>query len=483
MDALGMVDFTTQPKAVNGAFGVPKDGGVSTRLIIDARPANYLFKSPPPVRLPTPDVLARVRVPSSRPFFTAKVDIDNFYHRLRCPEWLRPYFALPAVRASDVSVAVAARFGPDALVHPMCATLPMGWSHSVFVAQSAHEWLLDRATALRPCDRLGCERFSGDYCLRARRVLHSVYIDDVALFGLERARVARVQRQYMDVACAHGLAVKASKVCAPTSQPVEVLGLEVRGVEHTVALSAAKLDALCADTSSLVRAFMQCETRIADGVSGPMSSRGVECTGLQLAHLVGRWTWAMLVNRPALAVFSAVYRYIETARERASFVLWPSAALELAVAMALAPLLSVHLAARTYPSFIATDASEFGQGVVAFTPARPDTRLAPPREYLSSLPASPFSSPSLSGSLSASSSAAISSPPLCPVCPLPVLGAVVRARSVSAVGLQSAAECVSRCDDSVSSGSSGSVCAVGPSGVSRGGCALVHDRGRALAAR
>ncbi len=40
----------------------------------------------------------------------AKVDLDNFYHRLRLPVWMRPFFALPAVRAGDVSDAVAAQF-------------------------------------------------------------------------------------------------------------------------------------------------------------------------------------------------------------------------------------------------------------------------------------------------------------------------------------------------------------------------------------
>ena len=35
MDALGMLDFTTQPKTVCGVFGVPKDGGAAIRLIID----------------------------------------------------------------------------------------------------------------------------------------------------------------------------------------------------------------------------------------------------------------------------------------------------------------------------------------------------------------------------------------------------------------------------------------------------------------
>ena len=380
MDALGMLDFTTKPKAVCGVFGVPKDGGASIRLIIDARPANLLFKTPPKVSLPTPDVLARMRASPGAPFFTAKADVDNFYHRLRCPQWLRPYFALPVVRAGEVSAAVASRFGADALVHPMCTTLPMGWSHSVYVAQCAHEWLLDRATSLAAADRLGCSRFNGDWFLRGSRVLHSVYIDDLALFSLCKDELSRVLAQYVSVACAHGLAVKQSKVCEPTCAAVEVLGLEVCGASHTIALAAAKLDALCTQTKRLVSEFQRRTPRVVGresaGGEGDIGA-GVPCTGLKLAHLIGRWTWAMLVNRPTLSVFSAVYRYVEVAGAR-RFALWPAAALELAVVAALAPLLVVRLSAPDYPSFIATDASERGQGVVVFTPRTDNVVLVAP---------------------------------------------------------------------------------------------------------
>ncbi len=382
MDALGMLDFTTRPKAVCGVFGVPKDGGAAIRLIVDARPANLLFKTPPKVSLPTPDVLARMRVPPGVPFFTAKADVDNFYHRLRCPQWLRRYFALPVVRAGDVSAALTARFGADTLVHPMCTTLPMGWSHSVYVAQCAHECLLDRATSLAATDRLGCSRFDGDWFLRESRVLHSVYIDDLSLFSLNKSELSRVLAQYVSVACDHGLAVKQSKVCEPTSAAVEVLGLEVCGEDHTIALAATKLESLRTQTASLVSEFRRCTPRVVGRESSGGEAdigAGVLCTGLELAHLIGRWTWAMLVNRPTLSVFSAVYRFIEVAGAR-RFALWPAVALELAVIAALAPLLVVRLSAPDYPSFVATDASEHGQGVVVFTPSTADVVLVAPTQ-------------------------------------------------------------------------------------------------------
>ena len=59
MCAVGMLDFTTQPRCVNGVFGVPKPDG-AIRLIIDARPANAVFAEPPHVELPTPDLIANL---------------------------------------------------------------------------------------------------------------------------------------------------------------------------------------------------------------------------------------------------------------------------------------------------------------------------------------------------------------------------------------------------------------------------------------
>ena len=265
----------------------------------------------------------------------------------------------------------------------------MGWSHSVYLAQCAHEWLLDRATSLSAVDRLGCSRFDGDWFLRDSRVLHSVYIDDLALFSLDKGELSRVLSQYVSVAGAHGLAVKQSKVCEPTSDAVEVLGLEVCGADHTIALTASKLESLRTQTARLVSEFQRHTPHVVgrESSSGEAGiGAGVGCTGLELAHLIGRWTWAMLVNRPTLSVFSAVYRFIEVAGAR-RFALWPAAALELAVIVALAPLLVARLSAPDYPSFIATDASEHGQGVVVFTPrADQSVVLVAPAQRASTAP-------------------------------------------------------------------------------------------------
>lgn len=336
--ALGMVEFTIAPKVVCGVFAVPKSDA-SDRLIIDARPANVVFTEPEPVRLPTPDLLARLCTDGSRPFFVAKVDLDNYYHRLRLPVWMRSYFALPAVRAGDVSEEVAARFGADCRVFPCCVTLPMGWSHSVLVAQIAHEHLLNTHTTLRPDDRITHNTDS-----IVNRTRHQVYIDDLNFIGTDRAAVQMAQTEYIQVVQAIGLVVKPSKVVAPSADGVECLGLEVHGSEHTVGVSVSKLTRLCRDTQRL----------LAHG----------KCSGLELAHLLGRWTWACLACRPALSVFSAVYRFVECAGRRV-FTVWRSVTRELQVVCALAPLLFSNTAASWFERVVASDASSAGLGVVA----------------------------------------------------------------------------------------------------------------------
>jgi len=344
--AADMIDFTLHPKVVNGVFAVTKDEN-SDRFIIDARQANYEFAEPEPVNLSTPDLFSRLVADPSRPLFAGKVDQDNFYHRLGLPAWLWPYFALPAVRAGDVGVGD--RFGPDTMVYPCCKTLPMGWSHSVLLAQLAHEHFLDTCTDLRRCDRITADN---DPLLNRTRTL--VYIDDLIILDTDPERLRRAQDAYIAAVTRLGLVVKQSKVVRPSSNGVECLGFVIDGRRHTVGVAPSKLARLCADTLRLL-------------------ARG-RCTGYELAMLVGRWTWAMLGNRPSLSCFNAVYRYADCAGGR-HFTIWGSVHTELTTAVGLAPLLFADIGAAWFPQVVATDASSTAFGVVATRTVTPPIHL------------------------------------------------------------------------------------------------------------
>ena len=156
-------------------------------------------------------------------------------------------------------------------------------------------------------------------------------------------RTRKTESRYIAAAAAVGLHAKPSKVAPPT-HCTETIGLEFDGRELTVGVSVPKLQRLCDDTQSIIDRRW--------------------CTGEDLSRIVGRWTWAMLVRRPALAIFSSVYRFIEAAG-RVAFAVWPSVERELAVAIGLAPLLFASVADGWCSNVVASDASMEGMGVVA----------------------------------------------------------------------------------------------------------------------
>jgi hypothetical protein len=148
---LDMIEFSSAtPLCVNSIFGVKKDAD-RIRLIIDARSANEMFVEPAKVELPTVELLAEMTIDEDEPLFVGKTDISDFYHRIRLPPHLRPYFALPPVRAGDVGLS---HLPPDTWVYPLCKTLPMGFSHSVLIAQRGHLHILDSHSSLQASDRI-----------------------------------------------------------------------------------------------------------------------------------------------------------------------------------------------------------------------------------------------------------------------------------------------------------------------------------------
>ena len=333
---LDMLGFTDAPRAVNGLFAVSKDDGTQ-RLILDARPANALFQPPDKVVLPTPDLIANLATVSPAPIYAAKVDLDSYFHRFRLPEEYLPFFALPSIRAADVGLGD--RYGADTMIFPCINRLPMGWSHSVLLAQSAHEHILDTDTTLRPADRISK---STDPFLD--RVRHAVYVDDLILLSSDPHLLASLQDHYMQTVQRWGFPVKLSKVVRPVCTGVELLGLDFCGVSFTYGLRPDKLAAMVHFTWQFL--------------SRPT------VTGLEVASLVGKWTWAALVRRPVLSVLASVYRFINIAKKR-PFVMWNSVQFELTILASLAPIMRVDLSTSFFRKAICTDSSSFALGVVS----------------------------------------------------------------------------------------------------------------------
>lgn len=343
---LGMLDLTTAPQCVNSLFGVPK--GDDIRLILDARLANCHFIDAPRVTLPSPSHLAQLQ--ANGPLAVAKCDLSNFYHQLVLPQWIRTYFALPALTTreraalashSDLPVSVRRQLSRSSQhLFPCCVTLPMGFSHSVFLAQCVHEHVVYSYSRLSPRDNL-----LNLVSPVVDRSLHALYVDDCVLIG---PSVASVQEQYSSVLAAYSivqLPVKSSKCTEATTAPVTVLGVEINGARGTITLSIDRHYRIVRATVALL--------------AQPLVS------ARDLARVLGGWTWELLLRRPVLAAVKHCYRFVERFMNRPPRPLWPSVARELCVLTALSPLLSVNLRAAWAPHIIATDASSSAAGVVS----------------------------------------------------------------------------------------------------------------------
>lgn len=335
MKSVGMVNFTTNPRVINGCFGVPKSDG-EIRLVIDAQPANDIFAPSPHIDLPNPSHIANIDTQHHHhEFYVSKCDLSNFYHHIALPAFMQPYFALPPVRKRDIGQLDDA----DGFIYPMCTTMPMGWSHAVYVAQHIHLNVLYSSRVIQPDDNILFAR-----SLSLTRPLHFVYIDDFSCISpsLQHANVIHdnVIRAYRDA----GFIVKDSKVTRPTSDPVEVLGVLIDGMNHSLSVRPSKLSALQRSTSFLLQLGA--------------------CSGTTMSKYIGSWIWPCLIRRPSLSIFKQVYRFIAVAGHR-TYRLWPSVVRELCLVSSLAPLLSVSLCIRDFQRIIATDACETGGGLVS----------------------------------------------------------------------------------------------------------------------
>lgn len=327
LNKAGMVTFSSAPRVVNGLFVVKKDGD-KQRLIIDARFANKYFRKPATVSLPTPHHLSRILMANDSPLFVAKSDLQDYYHNLALPDWLHPFFALPPVRAC------VAGLGSNGLVYPCCTTVPMGWAHSVFIAQSVHQYVLSSTLG-----SVSSWSLCGDVLCDAAV---DAYIDDLSILGHSEERVADLQNKAFNAYATFGFPVKDSKTLCATCLPTEVLGLELDGTMKRLAPSLESALSLVGDTLHV------------------LSLPAVH--GRVVEHLVGRWTWVMLVRRPILCVFKSVYWFVKKA-ENKPLSLWSSVKTELMLAIGLVPLLFAPLAAPFFPEVLATDACSYGAGV------------------------------------------------------------------------------------------------------------------------
>jgi hypothetical protein len=288
----GMVGFTAAPLAVNGVFAVGKDAD-SDRLIIDAQPANRLFVDSPGVSLPNPSHLVQLQVPRGQRMFVGKSDLSNFYHHLGLPSWLRPYFALPPLTPQELAQCGA----PSNAAYPMCLTLPMGFSHAVFLAQSVHQHVLYSARALDPRDSL-LHLLSPT--VTHDRAVHGIVIDDLFLFSLDQQRAQQSFDAVLAAYRAAGFVVKDSKVVAPTSAPVKVIGFDIDGAAATVSLPEESQQQLVRTTLAVLAVLPARQVDVVHVAAPPLPRRAAAVLPLRSAG-AGQTLHALALCAPGVA--------------------------------------------------------------------------------------------------------------------------------------------------------------------------------------
>ena len=319
-----------KPRIINGIFSVPKDK-IMQRLIIDGRPANAVFTEPPHVELPTPSDLAALSAPEQTRLFICKSDMDNFYHRISMPPWMQQYFGLPKVR-------VAGPNGKERSMWPVVAVLPMGWSHSVYLAQVVHERLTDAAL----CDPL--LRIQGpESSFDIGSVKHGQYIDDYFSIGISR----KISKKYLDRVvekCAElRIPAKESKLIQPGEKEVTILGMDV-SESGFIFPSRIKFEVLVAYTWDFLK-------------RNKWKPQVVK-------KLLGHWAWNLLLRRPIFSVLAETYKFAALPDENVARRPSNQMRRELYTLVGLSPFIQARIT-RPYAEFIlCTDASLRGGGVV-----------------------------------------------------------------------------------------------------------------------
>ena len=310
-----------KPKEINGLFGVPKDGGKSQRLILDARRANLHFTEPEDPDLPHPGLLTQLEMGGQQEeLYVGKLDADNFYHRLRLPEHLRTYFGLPPLLFEGKKV------------WPRLKSVPMGWSHSVAVSQAVHGEILFAEAGLDPKDEVREGNSKTRMAVRFGR-----YIDDFFIFGTSKRRVCRAYDKVWNAFTRRKLPPKPKKCVRPAKMPVTVLGMEI----HPNGRIEPDPDKM---------------NKVLDVTSGLIKERVWNVAKLQ--HVLGSWNWFLLLARPVMSVLRVCYDL--SSSEKLAVKPNSEAKHELRMLMALAPLIHANIGRPTSDVMLCSDASMDG---------------------------------------------------------------------------------------------------------------------------
>ena len=311
-----MVGITLAPPVEVGIFCVAKKSG-QLRLIIDARCSNQHFKSPPSVALATSESFSKFECPGGGLVFISTVDVAGCFHIMRMPPWLTRYFCLPSLTAAELGLTTEmdrVKVEGSQLVRPCCLCLSMGFSWSLYFAQSITESVSGSVPAMSG-GAIICDARPGQTL--TEEVQHYVYVDNIGALGYSQTAVDTAMSTVIHTLNACGLKTHEH---VPACVKQEVLGVQLDGERLEARVTRKRIHRL----------------RI---VIDWALKRG-RLRGQELGKLLGHCTFVGLLRRPCLSVFSSCYKLIRATYAHTTR-LWRSVSAELRAFRGLLPLMYV----------------------------------------------------------------------------------------------------------------------------------------------
>ena len=301
--AAGMLRFDVDVKESTAPFFVWKDEEGNLRNLFDLRPSNTRFRKPPKVRLLTPEGMSRMEVESGEHLYSSGYDLKDYYHYIRVPKWLSEYFGLPKLKSELLAKLLAKKgleelarqvriHARNGLIEPALATLPMGWTWSVFFAQLVHEHIL--AASVPDLSYLHDQKVIGEISGKSERPNHVfAYLDDGGVFGREEGPVNKDHARVLDAVRQAGFVDHAKKGYEATTS-WEKLGVMVESLDRTRLMVKTRR-----------------QWRLSLGIAELLRRPCVRPE--EVEQVVGHFTQAFLLRRPLLAVFHHVYTWLRRA--------------------------------------------------------------------------------------------------------------------------------------------------------------------------
>ena len=215
----GLIDFSIDAGLEQIAFFCVTKKNKKLRLIVDARRANCHFREPSHVQLTTGEGLGGLEFPAGEHVTIATADLKDAFYHLSLPVELRPYFCLNRVSAASVGVTHinGVAVGGKCKITPRLAVVPMGWSWALFLCQSVHEALAEKAG-------LGEDNRIRDRCIPPKTICcHTQYVDNMIVLGTDKESVVNHYNNAVDCLKQAGLQVHDEEV----GDGATILGWEI----------------------------------------------------------------------------------------------------------------------------------------------------------------------------------------------------------------------------------------------------------------